>query len=173
MISSPAVSAPEPHPQLCCGHLPPESLAGLLARYGLNLTWVDVDQPIPGSYWGPPEAGILGHTLYVRPDTPVHSALHETCHVICMDTHRRQHLDTDAGGDDLEECGVCYLQILLADHLPGATSARLCQDMDAWGYSFRLGSTQAWFHQDATDARAWLQAEGLLTGNGEPVWRLR
>ncbi len=34
--------------------------------------------------------------------------------------------------------------------------------MDAWGYSFRLGSTHAWFESDATDARAWLVAHGLI-----------
>jgi len=35
-------------------------------------------------------------------------------------------------------------------------------DMDAWGYTFRLGSTRAWFERDAEDARAWLAARGLL-----------
>jgi hypothetical protein len=30
-------------------------------------------------------------------------------------------------------------------------------DMDAWGYSFRLGSTRAWFEADAEDAREFLQ----------------
>jgi hypothetical protein len=34
--------------------------------------------------------------------------------------------------------------------------------MDAWGYSFRLGSARAWFEQDAEDARAFLEARGLL-----------
>jgi hypothetical protein len=34
--------------------------------------------------------------------------------------------------------------------------------MDAWGYSFRLGSTHAWFEHDAADARAWLAARALL-----------
>jgi hypothetical protein len=34
-------------------------------------------------------------------------------------------------------------------------------DMDAWGYSFRLGSTRAWFEHDADDARVFLQARGL------------
>ena len=35
-------------------------------------------------------------------------------------------------------------------------------DMDAWGYTFRLGSTRAWFEQDADDARQWLAERGLL-----------
>jgi len=34
--------------------------------------------------------------------------------------------------------------------------------MDAWGYSFRLGNSRAWFEQDAADARAWLQQHGIL-----------
>ncbi len=35
-------------------------------------------------------------------------------------------------------------------------------DMDAWGYSFRLGGAAAWFGSDADDARAWLVREGIL-----------
>jgi hypothetical protein len=35
-------------------------------------------------------------------------------------------------------------------------------DMDAWGYSFRLGSAARWFQEDADDARQWLAARGLL-----------
>jgi hypothetical protein len=57
---------------------------------------------------------------------------------------------------------VCYLQVVLADRLPGVGRRRLMQDMDAWGYSFRLGGAQAWFEQDAADARAWLVERGLL-----------
>ncbi|NIS90685.1 MAG: hypothetical protein GTN98_11520, partial [Woeseiaceae bacterium] len=49
----------------------------------------------------------------MRSDTPVHSLLHETCHIICMSRERRAELETDAGGDDLEEAAVCYLQVLL------------------------------------------------------------
>jgi hypothetical protein len=79
-----------------------------------------------------------------------------------MDASRRAGLHTDAGGDDIEECAVCYLQVLLADRLPGVGQARLLQDMDAWGYSFRLGSAAAWFETDADDARAWLRGRGLL-----------
>jgi hypothetical protein len=45
--------------------------------------------------------------------------------------------------------------------------------MDAWGYSFRLGSTARWWYEDAEDARAWLVSKGLLSENGEPVFTLR
>ncbi|WP_018140334.1 hypothetical protein [Thioalkalivibrio sp. ALJ7] len=139
-----------------------DALAALLDRYGLQLKRHPEQAPLPGSWWGEPEAGIVGTTVHVRPDTPLHSALHEAGHVICMDAGRRAKLHTNAGGDDLEECGVCYLQILLADALPNVGRERLMRDMDAWGYSFRLGSTKAWFLEDAADARAFLLAHGLL-----------
>jgi hypothetical protein len=140
--------------------LAPGALEALLRDRGLALEWSTGD--IPGSYWGDSEAGLIGNRLLLRPDTPVHSALHEACHFICADHGRRQVLHTDAGGDDLEECAVCYLQCLLADALPGYSRARMFADMDAWGYSFRLGSAQAWFERDADDARAWLAGHALL-----------
>ncbi|WP_019624682.1 hypothetical protein [Thioalkalivibrio thiocyanoxidans] len=142
------------------------SLRDLLGRYGLELVMHPPGATLPGTWWGEPEAGIIGLTVHVRPDTPLHSALHETGHLICMEPERRAALHTNAGGDDLEECGVCYLQILLADALPGVGRARLMQDMDTWGYSFRLGSTARWFEKDADDARAFLHAEGLIDSRG-------
>lgn len=148
-------------------------LARLLGRFGLSLRLLEDDAPITGSFWGEPEAGIAGRSVYVRLDTPVHSLLHEACHVICMDENRRAGLDRDAGGDDLEEAAVCYLQIVLADYLPGVGRGRLMQDMDAWGYSFRLGSSRAWFESDAADAHAWLLDHGLLTVTGRPAFALR
>lgn len=129
--------------------------------------------PIPGSYWGPPEAGLVGDTLFVRPDTPLHSALHEACHYVCMDPERRRTLDTDAGGDHPEEEAVCYLQTCLAEALPGFGRERLLADMDAWGYSFRLGSARAWLAEDAGDARDWLLARHLIRHDGAPTFRLR
>ena len=79
-----------------------------------------------------------------------------------MSPERRAGLDRDAGGDDAEECAVCYLQILLADELPQFGRERMFEDMDAWGYTFRLGSARAWFEQDAADARAWLRGQGVV-----------
>ena len=148
-------------------------LSQLLGRFGLSLQLLDDDAPITGSFWGEPEAGIVKRCVYVRLDTPVHSLLHETCHLICMDGKRRSGLERDAGGDDLEESAVCYLQILLADYIPGVGRGRLMQDMDAWGYSFRLGSCRAWFESDAADACAWLLDHGLLGDNGTLVFALR
>jgi len=140
-------------------------LARLLAGFGLNLVEVAATQAIPGSYWGEPEAGLAGARVYARDDTPVHSVLHEACHAICMGDSRRANLDRDAGGDDQEETAVCFLQVLLARRLPGYGQARCLADMDAWGYSFRLGSAQRWFLEDAADARAWLARHGVLSPN--------
>jgi hypothetical protein len=156
-----------------CSELGLDTIHRVLAPYELDLAQVPVDAEIPGSYWGESEAGLIGNRLYLRLDTPVHSALHEACHYVCMDAARRQGLDTDAGGDLAEESAVCYLQVLLADALPGYGRDRLLADMDAWGYSFRLGSAQAWFEQDAEDARAWLLGQGLIDPADRPTWTLR
>ena len=158
---------------LTCAALPANALRQLLAQYDLEVVWVEDREKLPGSFWGDPEAGLIANRLYVRPSPPVQSALHEACHYICMDTARRRQLNTDAGGGYDEENGVCYLQILLADHLPGMTAARMMQDMDAWGYSFRLGSTRAWFEHDADDAIDWLIVHQLIDRTGRPTWQLR
>jgi hypothetical protein len=150
-----------------------ERLRELLERYGLRLQVLEDTDSIRGSYWGDSEAGVVGHDVIVRRDTPVHSLLHEGCHVICMDSARRSALDRDAGGDDLEEAAVCYLQILLADAIDGVGRDRLMRDMDTWGYSFRLGSTRAWFENDADDAAGWLLAHELIDAEGRPRFRLR
>jgi hypothetical protein len=133
----------------------------LLARHGLALHRVPDGEPIPGSYWGDDEAGVIGSNVHVRDDTPVHSLLHEACHLLVLPPERRAQVHTDATDSVEEEDATCYLQILLADELPGVGRARLMADMDAWGYSFRLGSTQAWFEQDAAEALAFLKARGL------------
>ena len=138
-----------------------EAPAALLARHGLTLHRVPAGEPIPGSYWGDEEAGIIGTCVHVRDDTPVHSLLHEACHLLVLPAERRAQVHTDATDSVEEEDATCYLQILLADELPGVGRARLMADMDAWGYSFRLGSTQAWFEQDAGEALVFLKARGL------------
>ncbi len=132
-------------------------LSRLLAGFGLELIQVSDGGAIPGSYWGAPEAGVIAHRVYVRGDTPVHSALHEACHLIVLPPERRARVHTDATDSVAEEDATCYLQILLAGRLPDVGSARLMADMDAWGYTFRLGSARAWFERDAEDARRWLE----------------
>lgn len=137
------------------------AVRALLAEHGLMLIDVPAADAIPGSYWGDEEAGLIGHRLYARPDTPLHSILHESCHFICMDARRRASLHTDAGGDYDEENAVCYLQIVLADRIPGFGAARCMADMDRWGYTFRLGSARAWFERDAEDAVEALRVRGI------------
>ncbi|SEP12178.1 hypothetical protein SAMN02800692_3799 [Luteibacter sp. UNC138MFCol5.1] len=135
----------------------------LLARYGLRLVAVADGEPIPGSFWGDTEAGIIGTTVYARADTPVHSLLHEACHLIVLPEAKRALVHTDATDSIEEEDATCYLQIVLAGQLPSVGSARLMEDMDRWGYTYRLGSTRAWFEQDAPEAQAFLRERGLPT----------
>lgn len=158
---------------LCVNDVGTTELAALLEQYGLELVLQQPDEAITGSFWGDAEAGVVGRSVFVRLDTPVHSFLHETCHVVCMDDARRDGLDRDAGGDDLEEAAVCYLQVLLADRIAGAGRERIMDDMDAWGYSFRLGDTRSWFGSDAEDARQFLLDHGLIDDQDEPTLRLR
>ncbi len=158
---------------MCVADIASRDIGDLLRRYGLSFSLLAEGEPIAGSFWGEPEAGIIGKELLSRRDTPIHSVLHELCHIICMTPQRRRSLVGNAGGDDLEEAAVCYLQIVLADCLNGFGRDRLIADMDAWGYSFRLGSARRWFDEDADDARAWLESHGLLLADGAAVFRLR
>lgn len=156
-----------------CAELASSALQNLLTPFGIQLEHVDSQEAIPGSFWGDEEAGLIDNRLLIRPDTPVHSALHEACHYICMDPMRRAGLHTDAGGDYDEENAVCYLQVLLADQLRGMTRQQMMQDMDTWGYSFRLGSTEEWFKFDADDAAKWLRQYDLIEAQGMPTWKIR
>jgi len=139
-----------------------DAARALLARYDLVLALVVDDEPIPGSYWGETEAGVIGHRVHARSDTPVHSLLHEACHLIVAPRDKVATIHTDASDSQAEEDATCYLQIVLGDALPGVGRARIADDMDRWGYTFRLGSARAWFERDAEDARAWLVERGLL-----------
>jgi hypothetical protein len=134
----------------------------LLASYRLEPVILEPGTTIPGSYWGDREAGLIGTRIYFRCDTPLHSVLHEACHFICMDDTRRTQLERDAGGDYDEENAVCYLQILLAGEIAGIDSQQMCRDMDAWGYTFRLGSASAWFEREPREPREWLIAQGFI-----------
>ena len=146
---------------LLLGAIDAAPLRALLAAHGIVLDQVPDGAPIPGSYWGEPEAGLVGGTVHARADTPVHSVLHEACHLIVLPPDRRAQVHTDATDSVAEEDAACCLQIVLASRLPGVGAERLMADMDAWGYTFRLGSARKWFEQDAEDARAWLAARGL------------
>lgn len=139
-----------------------DAARALLARHGLALVEVPPGEAIPGSYWGEVEAGLIGCKVFARADTPVHSLLHEASHMIVMPAERRAAVHTGASDSVAEEDAACYLQILLAEELPGVGSERLMADMDSWGYTFRLGSARAWFEGDASDAREFLQERNLL-----------
>jgi hypothetical protein len=134
----------------------------LLGLFDLELILVSAGEAIPGSFWGECEAGLIGSRVHARLDTPVHSLLHEACHLIVMPAERRASVHTDATDSVPEEDATCYLQLLLADHLEGFGFERACADMDQWGYSFRLGSARSWFEGDAEDALAFLQANGII-----------
>ncbi|KZC22789.1 hypothetical protein RHOFW104T7_16685 [Rhodanobacter thiooxydans] len=161
-----------PDTPLACGDDPASSVlrlgqigfdapASLLDRFGLKLQRVAPGEPIPGSFWGDEEAGIIGSTVYARDDTPVHSLLHEASHLIVLPPERRPDVHTDATDSIEEEDATCCLQIVLAGELPGVGRDRLMRDMDAWGYTFRLGSARAWFERDADNARDFLKARSL------------
>jgi hypothetical protein len=152
------------------GPIADDSILRLARLYGVELRHCAATESLPGSYWGDGEAGLRGQALYVRADTPLHSLLHELSHFVCMSAERRAGLDRDAGGDDAEECAVCYLQILLADELPVLGRGRMFDDMDAWGYTFRLGSARAWFERDARDACIWLRRKGVVDEGNRPTF---
>ena len=162
-VSAIAASAAPTAPHvLTLGEIELADVVALLARYDLRLALVDDGAPIPGSYWGEPEAGLIGATVHARRDTPLHSLLHEACHLIVVPPERRAAIHTDASDCQLEEDAICCLQLLLADALPGFGIERAYADMDAWGYTFRLGSARAYAEQDAGAAWAWLADAGLI-----------
>ncbi len=158
---------------LTCADLELTQLEQLLGKYDLIVCRVDDQQKIPGSWFGEPEAGIIKNSLYIRDDTPIHSALHEACHYICMDPTRRETLHTNAEGDYDEENAVCYLSILLSDYIKGFGKERMFNDMDEWGYTFRLGSSKAWFENDADDAIKWLASYCLIDATRVPTFKYR
>ena len=158
---------------LTCADIELENLQQLLARYKIIVHLVEDGKAIPGSWFGDSEAGIIKNNLYIRMDTPVHSALHESCHYVCMDETRRSELHTNVGGDFDEENAVCYLSILLSDFINGFNPQHMLNDMDEWGYTFRLGSSKAWFESDATDAFDWLVKYKIIDNVKNILWNIR
>lgn len=148
-----------------------DSIKDLLSHCGIQINCSKPGVKIPHSFWGTPEAGRKNNRLYIRGDTPIHSILHEACHYVCMPTTQRTLEQIDAKGTAIEENATCYLQILLADHIQGYSRSQLMQDMDDWGYSFRLGSANAWFNQDADEVCQWLKKHQVINTNGEITWK--
>ena len=166
-IAAPA--APTEPDVLTIGDINLADVVLMLGRYALRFELVDDDAPIPATFWGGREAGLIGSTVYARRDTPLHSLLHEACHLIVIPPALRAHVHTDASDSQLEEDATCYLQLLLANALPGFGIERAFADMDAWGYTFRLGSAKAWFVDDAEDAAAFLHALPHLSEELAPL----
>jgi hypothetical protein len=119
-----------------------DDAASLLGSFDLSLVQVADGEQIPGSYWGECEAGVIGSTVHARSDTPVHSLLHEGCHLIVLSPDRRAGVHTDATDSIEEEDAVCVL-----------------------GYTFRRGSARAYVEHDAEAAWTWLEARGLVNAN--------
>ncbi len=150
-----------------------DSINAVLKRYGLEINCLNFDREIPHSFWGAPEAGRLKNTLFVRGDTPIHSILHESSHYVCMPKDQRENDEVDAQGTAAEENATCYLQILLADYIQGYCRQQAFNDMDLWGYSFRLGSAFNWFTDDAEEVKYWLKQHDIINAQREITWNLR
>ena len=109
----------------CCAW--PTRIARARAAAGGATAWTcacaEPGADIPGSYWGESEAGLQGSTLYARPDTPVHSVLHEAAHYICMSPERRVGPRPRRRRRRRRGDAVCYLQVLLADAAAAAAAA--------------------------------------------------
>ena len=139
------------------------ALAMLLARYGLELTLVAPQEVIPGSYWGDSEAGLIGHRIHARLDTPLHSVLHEAAHSICMTPERRAGLDTDAGGDDAGGVRRVLSAGAAGRCAAGGRAASGCSATWTSGATASgWAAQQPGSNQDADDARAWLVKHGVL-----------
>ncbi len=169
-----ALAIPDREPEvLTLADVSVDHVVALLSRFGLRFERVTDGAPIPGSFWGDREAGLIGANVYARSDTPLHSLLNEASHLIVIPPPLRHSVNTDASDSQYEEDATCYLQLLLADELPGFGIERAFADMDAWGYTFRLGSARAWFERDAEDAAEYLRdlahLDGLLPAGMAPT----
>lgn len=154
--------SPDPAAVLVIAEVDLSDVRQLLASVRLEFILEPDHAPIPGSYWGEPEAGIIGRCVHARLDSPVHSVLHEAAHLAVAAAEGRHDIHTDASDSTIEEDATCYLEIIWAERLTGVGRERILYDMDAWGYTFRLGSAKRWFEEDAEDARAWLAERGLV-----------
>ncbi|MEM7019699.1 MAG: hypothetical protein AAF512_20470 [Pseudomonadota bacterium] len=150
-----------------------EAIRPVLDKYQLKLNIIHENSAIPHSFWGSPEAGRFKSQLYARKDTPLHSILHESAHYVCMTKEQRLCPEIDAGGSALIEDACCFLQILWSDYVENFSRHVHLDDMNQWGYSFRLGSSSRWFYADAGDAREWLIQQNIINPQNEPTWEMR
>ena len=101
----------------------PRAARTLLAQHGLDLIDIGAGEPIPGSFWGVPEAGVIGARVYVRADTPVHSLLHEACHLVVMPAARRNARWADWVAARMAQPGTVFVAVG-AGHLAGKGSVQ-------------------------------------------------
>ena len=66
-----------------------------------------------------------------------------------------------------------FLQIFLSDCICCYSRSQIIQDMDNWGYNFRLGSTNEWLQQEAKDTMQWLQNYNIIDKCCYITWNLR
>ena len=100
----------------CCSHVT-----------ALRSSWWRPAGRFPAVTGARPKRASRAMSLYARPDTPLHSVLHEAASLHLHVARAARGLDRDAGGDDAEECAVCYLQIsepAAGGRRPGARRAR-------------------------------------------------
>ena len=91
-----------------------------------------------------------------------------------MSEERRKCLDRDAGGDDLEEAAVCYLQMLLADHLPGCRSRPADAGHGQPGVTVSGSAIRAAGSSRTLATRVdWLLDNGLISSADNPLFILR
>ena len=88
-------------------------VVALLARYGLRFERVADGAPIPGSFWGESEAGLISSTVFARDDTPLHSLLHEACHLIVIPPEMSWRGDRKASGLVFDENVKCCMPLLV------------------------------------------------------------
>jgi hypothetical protein len=62
---------------------------------------------------------------------------------------------------------------LLADEVEGYDQEQLLNDIDAWGYSFRMVSAHRRFTHYAEEVQKWLIDHNILNIHGELTWNLR
>ncbi|MDB2544126.1 hypothetical protein N9X63_03545 [Woeseiaceae bacterium] len=53
-----------------------KELNNLINKYHFKLKILADHETIPASFWGDPEAGLIGKTIFVKKITPLHSFFH-------------------------------------------------------------------------------------------------
>ena len=138
-----------------------DDVAALLARYGLAARARRRRRADPRQLLGRTRSRPDRPRVHARDDTPVHSLLHEAAHLIVLppERARRAYRRHRFGRGRRRRLRAA----VAARRRPARRRPRaLMADMDAWGYTFRLGSARAYFERDAEDAGPGCSARGLV-----------